>query len=210
MPAPARGCASTRPPSGGGWRGSSACSACGCSRPSTACASRRGNAKWCWRMSQAMAAHVAEIDRIGESLPGPVGRLRIASTNAVAEEVLSPRAGRFLRAESGADAAIPHLQRERQILALGGRPRHPPAQARQGRFRDFETGGRPAVFHRAGRRLRGRAGGLRLSGRTRPIPETQFLKSRGAAGAGALRHRQYPRHPDADPRPSGRRRAARI
>jgi DNA-binding transcriptional LysR family regulator len=45
---------------------------------------------------QAMAAHVAEIDRIGENLPGPVGRLRIASTNAVASEVLSPRAGRFL------------------------------------------------------------------------------------------------------------------
>ena len=45
---------------------------------------------------QAMAAHVAEIDRIGESLPGPVGRLRIASTNAVAAEVLSPRAGHFL------------------------------------------------------------------------------------------------------------------
>jgi DNA-binding transcriptional LysR family regulator len=45
---------------------------------------------------QAMAAHVAEIDRIGENLPGPVGRLRIASTNAVAAEVLSPRAGHFL------------------------------------------------------------------------------------------------------------------
>jgi DNA-binding transcriptional LysR family regulator len=45
---------------------------------------------------QAMAAHVGEIDRIGENLPGPVGRLRIASTNAVAAEVLSPRAGRFL------------------------------------------------------------------------------------------------------------------
>src|ERR1700704_540233 len=42
------------------------------------------------------AAHVAEIDRIGENLPGPVGRLRIASTNAVAAEVLSPRAGPFL------------------------------------------------------------------------------------------------------------------
>src|SRR3954451_6959407 len=45
---------------------------------------------------QAMAAHVAKIDRIGENLPGPVGRLRIASTNAVATEVLSPRAGVFL------------------------------------------------------------------------------------------------------------------
>lgn len=50
---------------------------------------------------QAMAAHAAEIGRIGESLPGPVGRLRIASTNAVAEEVLSPRASDFLRANPG-------------------------------------------------------------------------------------------------------------
>lgn len=50
---------------------------------------------------QAMAAHAAEIGRIGESLPGPVGRLRIASTNAVAEEVLSPHASDFLRANPG-------------------------------------------------------------------------------------------------------------
>ena len=59
---------------------------------------------------QEMAAHAAEIGRIGEGLSGLVGRLRIASTNTVAEEVLS---------QSGADPAIPHLQRERQVLALG-------------------------------------------------------------------------------------------
>src|SRR6266851_4656839 len=39
---------------------------------------------------QAMAAHVAEIDRIGENLPGLTGRFRIACTNSVAEELLSP------------------------------------------------------------------------------------------------------------------------
>jgi DNA-binding transcriptional LysR family regulator len=50
---------------------------------------------------QAMAAHADEIGRIGESLPGPVGRLRIASTSAVAEEVLAPRAAEFLRAHPG-------------------------------------------------------------------------------------------------------------
>lgn len=49
----------------------------------------------------AMAAHVAAIDRIKESQPGPVGRLRIASTNAVAEELLAPRAGSFLRDHPG-------------------------------------------------------------------------------------------------------------
>lgn len=49
----------------------------------------------------AMASHVAAIDRIKESQPGPVGRLRIASTNAVAEELLAPRAGGFLRDHTG-------------------------------------------------------------------------------------------------------------
>ncbi|MFB9264346.1 LysR family transcriptional regulator [Bradyrhizobium erythrophlei] len=50
---------------------------------------------------QAMAAHADEIGRIGESLPGPMGRLRVASTSAVAEEVLAPRAADFLRAHPG-------------------------------------------------------------------------------------------------------------
>jgi DNA-binding transcriptional LysR family regulator len=50
---------------------------------------------------QAMAAHVAEIGRVGESLPGLSGRFRIASTNSVAEEILSPRAGRFLMQNPG-------------------------------------------------------------------------------------------------------------
>ncbi|GGI23360.1 LysR family transcriptional regulator [Bradyrhizobium guangdongense] len=50
---------------------------------------------------EAMAAHAAEIGRLSESVEGPVGRLRIASTNTVAEEVLSPRASDFLRAHPG-------------------------------------------------------------------------------------------------------------
>lgn len=50
---------------------------------------------------EAMAAHAAEIGRVGASLAGPVGRLRIASTNTFAEEVLSPRASDFLRANPG-------------------------------------------------------------------------------------------------------------
>jgi DNA-binding transcriptional LysR family regulator len=49
----------------------------------------------------AMAAHVAAIDRIKESQPGPVGRLRVASTNAVAEELLAPHASAFLRDHPG-------------------------------------------------------------------------------------------------------------
>jgi DNA-binding transcriptional LysR family regulator len=50
---------------------------------------------------QAMATHAAEIGRVGEGLPGPVGRLRIACTNAVAESVLAPRAGAFLARNGG-------------------------------------------------------------------------------------------------------------
>ena len=50
---------------------------------------------------RAMATHAAEIGRVGEGLPGPVGRLRIASTNAVAEDVLAPSAGAFLARNPG-------------------------------------------------------------------------------------------------------------
>ena len=45
---------------------------------------------------QVMAAHAAEISRAGQGLSGPAGRLRIASTTAIAEDVLAPRAGAFL------------------------------------------------------------------------------------------------------------------
>jgi DNA-binding transcriptional LysR family regulator len=50
---------------------------------------------------QAMATHVAAIAKLGETSPGPVGRFRIASTNAVAEEILSPRASLFLAHHPG-------------------------------------------------------------------------------------------------------------
>ena len=50
---------------------------------------------------QAMATHVAEIGRVGEDLPGLTGRFRIASTNAVAEEFLAPRAAGFLTQNPG-------------------------------------------------------------------------------------------------------------
>jgi DNA-binding transcriptional LysR family regulator len=49
----------------------------------------------------AIAAHVAAIDHLSESQPGPVGHLRIASTNAVAEELLAPHAAAFLRDNPG-------------------------------------------------------------------------------------------------------------
>jgi DNA-binding transcriptional LysR family regulator len=45
---------------------------------------------------QAITGHVTEIGRVSESLPALSGRFRIASTNAVAEEILSPQASRLL------------------------------------------------------------------------------------------------------------------
>src|SRR3569833_1429185 len=48
---------------------------------------------------EAMAAHAAEIGRVGESLAGPVGRLRIATTNTEDEEVLLSRASDILSAK---------------------------------------------------------------------------------------------------------------
>jgi DNA-binding transcriptional LysR family regulator len=50
---------------------------------------------------QAMARQVADIERVGESLPGLSGHFRIASTNAVAEEILAPRAGELLARHQG-------------------------------------------------------------------------------------------------------------
>jgi DNA-binding transcriptional LysR family regulator len=48
-----------------------------------------------------MARHVAEIGWVGEGADGLTGRFRIASTNAVAEEILSPRAAELLTVNPG-------------------------------------------------------------------------------------------------------------
>jgi DNA-binding transcriptional LysR family regulator len=50
---------------------------------------------------QTIAGHVAEIEKIGVRTAGVAGRFRIASTNAVAEEILAPRAGTLLAAHPG-------------------------------------------------------------------------------------------------------------
>jgi DNA-binding transcriptional LysR family regulator len=50
---------------------------------------------------QAMASHAADIARVGESASGLTGRFRIAATNAVTEEILSPRLGALLNAHPG-------------------------------------------------------------------------------------------------------------
>jgi DNA-binding transcriptional LysR family regulator len=50
---------------------------------------------------RAMAGHAAAIRKVGETLPGLVGRIRIASTQAVAEEILAPGAAAFLAQHPG-------------------------------------------------------------------------------------------------------------
>ena len=50
---------------------------------------------------QAMSRHAAAIDKVGADVPGPVGRFRIAATGAMADQILSPRAGEFLARHPG-------------------------------------------------------------------------------------------------------------
>ena len=159
---------------------------------------------------QAMAAHVAEIGRIGESLPGPVGRFRIASTNAVAEEVLSPRAGAFLVQNPGLTlqflTSSENVKFSRWEADLAIRLRKPD----KGDFTISKLADirlyfiEPAAGSDVEPVVCGYPGGSRS--------DSGIAVSQGArtASAGALHHRQYRRDPDADPEPSGRRRAAGI
>ena len=48
-----------------------------------------------------IAQHVAEIGNVGKAALGVVGKVRIATTPIVAEEILAPRTAQFLRANPG-------------------------------------------------------------------------------------------------------------
>ena len=81
---------------------------------------------------EAMAAHVADIGKLGESLPGLTGRFRIASTSAIAEELLAPRASRFLEQNPGLTVRFLTSSENVKFSRWGRRSRHSPAQAGQG------------------------------------------------------------------------------
>jgi DNA-binding transcriptional LysR family regulator len=49
----------------------------------------------------AMSRHVEEIGAVRKQRTGPVGRFRLACTNAIAEEVLAPRISQFLLQNQG-------------------------------------------------------------------------------------------------------------
>lgn len=49
----------------------------------------------------AIARHVAEIGHVGKAVQGPIGKLRLASTTSIAEQILAPHAARLLTAHPG-------------------------------------------------------------------------------------------------------------
>ena len=128
---------------------------------------------------QAMARHVAEIGRVAERLAGLTGRFRIASTNAVAEEILSPRASCLLIANPG--LAVQFLTSSENVTFsrwqadLAVRLRKPDRGdftiTKLGEFRLYliepinESDVEPVV--------------CAYPEDLGPIPETQFLKARG-------------------------------
>jgi DNA-binding transcriptional LysR family regulator len=128
---------------------------------------------------QAMVGHVAEIGRVGESLPGLAGRFRIASTNAVAEEILAPRTASFLAQNPGLTlqflTSSENVKFSRWQADLAVRLRKPDKGdftiAKLGEFALYliepatETGPGPVI--------------CAYPDDLGPIPETQFLKAKG-------------------------------
>jgi DNA-binding transcriptional LysR family regulator len=128
---------------------------------------------------QAMAHHVAEIGRVAESFSGLTGRFRIACTNAVAEEMLSPRASRLLIANPGLSVQFltssENVTFSRWQADLAIRLRKPDKGdftiTKLGEFRLYlfepagESDAEPVICS--------------YPDELGPIPESQFLKARG-------------------------------
>jgi DNA-binding transcriptional LysR family regulator len=128
---------------------------------------------------QAMAHHVAEIGRVGEGADGLTGRFRIASTNAVAEEILSPRAAKLLTANPGISVQFltssENVKFSRWQADLAIRLRKPDKGdftiSKLGEFRLYliepvrDSGVEPVI--------------CAYPEELGPIPETQFLKAKG-------------------------------
>ncbi len=156
----------------------------------------------------AMAAHVAAIDRIKESQAGPVGRLRIASTNAVAEELLAPRASSFLRDHPGLTlqflTSSGNVKFSRWQADLAIRLRKP----EKGDFTISKLGDVRLYYFEPADRTSGEPVACVYPDEARHHPGSA-VPAGEAADQRALRHRQCPHHRHHDPVASGRRRAAR-
>ena len=126
----------------------------------------------------AMAGHVAEIARVGESLPGLSGRFRVAATNAMAEEMLSPRVAGLLTKHPGLSlqflTSSENVKFSRWQADLAIRLRKPDKGdftiAKLGEFRLYLI--EPAVTD-------GATVVCAYPEDLGPIPETQFLAARG-------------------------------
>jgi DNA-binding transcriptional LysR family regulator len=127
---------------------------------------------------RAMAGHVAEIGRVAESRIGLSGRFRIASTNAVAEEILSPHLTRLLSAHPGLTVQLltssENVKFSRWQADLAIRLRKPDKGdftiAKLGEFRLYLI--EPAVAE-------GAPLVCAYPEELGPIPESQFLEMRG-------------------------------
>ena len=127
---------------------------------------------------QAMAGHVAEIGKVAEKQTGLSGRFRIASTNTVAEEILSPRLEGLLAAHPGLAvqflASSENVKFSRWQADLAIRLRKPDKGdftiAKLGEFRLYLI--EPAVTD-------GATVVCAYPEDLGPIPETQFLAARG-------------------------------
>ena len=128
---------------------------------------------------QAMARHVADIEQARDNLPGPSGRFRIASTNAVAEEILAPRAGKLLARNPGLSlhflTASGNVKFSRWQADLAIRLNKPEkgdfAISRLGEFRLF------LIEPASERELKPLV--CAYPDELGPIPETLFLKAKG-------------------------------
>jgi DNA-binding transcriptional LysR family regulator len=128
-----------------------------------------------------MAGHVAEIARVGESLPGLAGRFRIAATNAVAEEILSPRAAGLLARHPGLSlqflTSSENVKFSRWQADFAVRLRKPD----KGDFTISKLGELRLYLIEPASSREAEAIVCAYPDDLGPIPETQFLKSRGWA-----------------------------
>ena len=140
---------------------------------------------------QEIARHVAEIGALGNAARGVAGRIRLATINSLAEEILAPKSAEFLLRNPGLTLQLHDIRTERQFCALGGRPGRPAAQAGEGQFHHYQARGCPPLSVRAAGTIDRRGTGhLRIPRRTRQHGGDGFSEGPGPQGAKPIHHRQ--------------------
>ena len=128
---------------------------------------------------EAMAGHVGEISRLREKLPGLSGRFRVAATNAVAEEILSPRASELLAQHQGLSlrflTSSENVKFSRWQADFAVRLKKP----EKGDFTITKLGELALYFFEPAGANEADPLICAYPEELGPIPETQFLKARG-------------------------------